>query len=140
MRSVTAVAALFLLAASAHAGGKAYGKPLKGLEPTKVSSVLEKPEAGKAVALKGSIKAVCQEQGCWVTLEQDGKNVHVAFENHSFFVPKDSFGRKATIEGRVIVKERPKTEVEHLEGEGAKEAGAKVSIEATGIVIEEPAG
>ena len=46
---------------------------------------------------------------------------------------------KVKLEGKVIVKERSKEEVEHLESEGAKGAAAAVSIEATGVVIDRPA-
>ena len=65
--------------------------------------------------------------------------MHVTFEGYSFFMPKDSAGRKVKLEGKVMLKERSKAEIDHLEGEGAKGAAAPVSIEATGVVIEAPA-
>jgi hypothetical protein len=136
MRSMVVLSLSTLLVASATAATQSYGKPLKGLAPTPLASILEKPEDGKVVALEGVIKASCQEKGCWLTLEQGDLSIHVAMEDHAFSVPKDSMGQKAKLEGRVVVKERPKMDVEHLEGEGAKKAGAKVSIEATGVVIE----
>ena len=115
---------------------KTFGKPLKGLEPSTLESVLAKPEAGKMVALHGTIKAVCSNKGCWLTLEQGKSSVHVSFEGYSFFVPKDAAGQKVKLEGRVLVKKKSAEEVEHLESEGAKAAAASVSIEATGVVIE----
>ena len=54
-------------------------------------------------------------------------------------MPKDSAGQKVRLEGKVVLKERSKAEVEHLEGEGATSARAAVSIEATGVVIDRPA-
>jgi hypothetical protein len=139
MRTLSAVALTALLAAQAVAGPETFGKPLKGLAPTTLAAILEKPEAGKMVALEGTIKAVCQNKGCWLTLEQGDKSVHVTFEGYAFFVPKDSSGQKVKLEGKVMVKERTKEELEHLEGEGAKKAAAPVSIEATGVVIEKAA-
>jgi hypothetical protein len=138
MRPLLFVSIATLLATPAAAAPATFGKPLKGLAPTSLSAVLEKPEAGKMVALEGTIKAACQEKGCWLTFEQGGKNVHVSFEGYSFFVPKDSVGQKVKLEGRVLLKERSKGEIEHLEGEGAKGASAQVSIEAIGVVIERP--
>ncbi len=139
MRSLIAVSFAALLASQAVAGSQTFGKPLKGLPLTTLAAVLEKPEAGKSVALEGTIKAVCQDKGCWLTFEQGEKSVHVTFEGYSFFMPKDSAGRKVKLEGKVMLKERSKAEIDHLEGEGAKGAAAPVSIEATGVVIEAPA-
>jgi hypothetical protein len=136
MRSLFALSLASFLAASVAAAPQTFGKPLKGLAPTTLAAVLEKPEAGKMVALEGTIKAACQDKGCWITFEQGEKSVHVTFEGYSFFVPKDSAGQKVKLEGRVLIKERSKEEIEHLEGEGAKGVTAKVSIEATGVVIE----
>ena len=139
MRILLAFPLIALLTTDAPAASKAYGKPHEGKTPTTLAAVLAKPENGQKVALVGNIKAVCQEQGCWITLEQSGASVHVAFEGHSFFVPLDSAGQKVRLEGRVLVKQRSKEEIEHLESEGAKSAGANVSIEATGVVVEAPA-
>ena len=136
MRTLSAAALAVLFAAEAIAGSETFGKPLTGLAPTTLAAILEKPEAGKMVALEGSIKAVCQNKGCWLTFEQGDRSVHVTFEGYAFFVPKDSSGRKVRLEGRVMVKERSKEKLDHLEGEGATKAAAPVSIEATGVVIE----
>lgn len=139
MRSFIAVSLAAFLATTALAASQTFGKPLQGLAPTTLAAILEKPEAGKMVALEGVIKTVCQDKGCWLTFEQGGKNVHVSFEGYSFFVPKDTAGQKVKLEGRVLLKERSKAEIDHLEGEGAKGVTAKVSIEATGVVIERAA-
>ena len=140
MRSLIALSFVTLLGTQAAAAPETFGKPLKGLAPTTLAAVLEKPEAGKTVALEGTIKAVCENKGCWLAFQQGEKSVHVTFEGYSFFVPKDSAGQKVKLEGKVVVKQRPKDEVEHLESEGAgKDASAPVSIEATGVVIERPA-
>ena len=139
MRPFLALSIAALFATHAAAEPQTFGKPLQGLEPTTRAAVLEKQEHGKIVALEGTIKAVCQEKGCWLTFEQQEAHVHVTFEGYSFFVPKDSAGQKVRLEGKVLVKQRAKGEVEHLEGEGATQAAAAVSIEATGVVIDRAA-
>lgn len=137
MRSLLVLSLAAGLATTALAESQTFGKPLQGLAPTTLSAVLEKPEAGKVVALEGTIQAACQEKGCWLTFEQGDQSVHVSFEGYSFFVPKDSAGQKVKLEGRILLKERSKKEIEHLEGEGAN-LTAKVSIEAIGVVIDRP--
>lgn len=128
--------ALSAFAAAASAGSaEKFGKPLQGLKPATVAEILAKPEAGKVVRLEGVIDAVCQNQGCWLGLKQGDQAIHVAMEGHSFFVPKDSKGRKVALEGKVVVKERSREDAEHLKAEGAKNAGAKVSIAASGVEI-----
>lgn len=112
-----------------------FGKPLAGLPPVSLDDVLAKPEGGQVVRLEGTIEKVCRNKGCWLELKQGRSAVHVTFEGYSFFVPKDSTGRKVTLEGRVLVKPREKSDIAHLEGEGATKAGARVSIEATGVEI-----
>jgi hypothetical protein len=139
MRSFLVFSFAALLATTAVAGSETFGKPMQGIAPTTLAAVLEKPEAGKMVALEGVIKSVCQDKGCWLTFEQAGKNVHVSFEGYSFFVPKDAAGQKVKLEGRILLKDRSKAEIDHLEGEGAKGVTTKVSIEATSVVIERPA-
>jgi hypothetical protein len=113
-----------------------YGKPLKGLAPTPLADVLARPEAGRTVRLEGTIAAVCRRKGCWMELRQGERSVHVTFEDYSFFLPKDSAGREAVLEGKVVVKPRDPDEVGHLQGEGAgAAAAARVSVEASGVEL-----
>lgn len=131
------VVILLALAASlATAAETSFGKPLAGLAPTPLADVLKSPVAGKTVRLEGTIGAVCKNKGCWLTLNEGEKSVHVTFEGYSYFVPKDVVGRKVALEGKVLVKEPTPDEVEHLRKEGASgAAAAKVSVEATGVEI-----
>ena len=132
------VLTLFVLSASLVGAAEtgAFGKPLAGLTPTPLADVLKSPVAGKTVRLEGTIGAVCKNKGCWLTLNEGEKSVHVTFEGYSYFVPKDVVGKKVVLEGKVLVKEPKPDQVEHLKKEGATEAAAaKVSVEATGVEI-----
>jgi hypothetical protein len=111
-----------------------FGKPLKGLKATPLSEVLAKAKDGDTVRLEGKAETVCKNKGCWVTLRDGDKTVHVTFEGYSFFVPKDSAGKSVALEGTVKVKTPDPSEVAHLKSEGAgKEVASKVSIEAYGV-------
>jgi Domain of unknown function (DUF4920) len=138
MPRVIAVCLTCLLGLAAHAGaeGKVYGKPLRGLAPASLADVLAKPEAGQVVRLEGTIDKVCRNKGCWLELKQGKSAVHVTFEGYSFFVPTTSAGQPVVLEGRVLVKEPARSDVAHKQSEGAgAAAGARVSIEATGVEI-----
>ena len=131
--------AVMCLSAPAAAGGFAvarFGKPLKGLKPTPLSEVLLSAKDGDTVRLEGKAEKVCKNKGCWVTLRDGDATVHVTFEGYSFFVPKDSAGRKVALEGKVKVKAPDPAEVAHLQGEGAgAAASSRVSVEAYGVEL-----
>jgi hypothetical protein len=124
-----------LLAIPAAAETQSYGKPLEGRAPDRLEAVLAAPTDGQRVRLEGRIEAVCRNKGCWLELKQGAASVHVTFEGYSFFVPKDSAGREVALEGRVKVEPPKPEELEHLKGEGAKRAGAGVSVVASGVEI-----
>lgn len=134
-----ALAALVALSTLARAAEpRVFGKPLQGLKPTPLAELLARPEAGRSVRLEGTVGAVCQSKGCWMELRQGERSVHVTFEGYAFFVPRDSAGRQAVLEGKVVVKPRTPEELDHLEGEGAgAAAAARVSIEAAGVELRE---
>ena len=133
----SALLVAFVLPALAPAGEvTTYGKPLRGLKPTPLADVLANAEDGRTVRLEGKIAAVCKRKGCWMELRQGDRSIHVTFEDYSFFVPKDSAGQDAVIEGKVVVKPPKPDEIDHLKSEGAGEAAAaRVSIEASAVEL-----
>ena len=62
-------------------------------------------------------------EGCWLELAPDAKSkaVRVNMKDHSFFVPLDSAGAQAKVEGTVAIKNLTKAQVDHMiEEDGAK--------------------
>jgi hypothetical protein len=113
-----------------------FGKPLKGLKATPLADVLASAKDGDTVRIEGKAEAVCKNKGCWVTVREGDASVHVTFEGYSFFVPKDSAGKKVVLEGKVKVKAPDPGEVAHLKGEGAgASAASRVSVEAYGVEL-----
>lgn len=113
-------------------GGKAiYGKPWPDTEQPEyaLKTLFEKPDSfleGKMI-VSGKISSVCQKMGCWMILT-DGENfARVDFDNHSYFVPKESAG-EAKLYGRWVKKVLTDEEIAHYESEGAKNL-KKVSYE-----------
>jgi len=78
-------------------------------------------QEGRSVIVEGRVDKVCPVKGCWMELMPEGESrgVRVTFENYGFFVPKDSMGWKARLEGKFVREELSKRDVDHLVGEGA---------------------
>jgi hypothetical protein len=123
--------------------GAAIGKSDK----VSLNAVLKDPSkfSGKSVVVEGVVVRSCKMEGCWaeVAENKDSKSVRVKMKDHSFFIPLQSAGAFARVEGTVQVKTLTREMVEHM----VKEDGAKfdninadgtvteVSFEATGIEL-----
>jgi hypothetical protein len=102
------------------------GEKLKGLEPVAFKKLLASPKDydGKTVALEAKVRQACTKKGCWMELADDdkGPGVRVTFKDYGFFVPLDSAGSTAKVEGTVKVAELSAEQAKHYEAEGAKVA------------------
>ena len=94
-----------------------------------LAQVLEKPDSytKDAVVTEGVVEGACTKMGCWMQLTPEpGKSgVRVTFKDYGFFVPKESKGMSARLQGVVQVRTLSKEEADHLESEGAKLAREK---------------
>lgn len=121
------------------------GEKLKGLTPVTLAQVLAAPSEydGKTVAVEARVRRACLKKGCWMELAADdaGPGVRVTFKDYGFFVPRDSAGWTARVEGTVKVATVPAAQADHLEAEGARLArGAggdahEVRVVATGVEL-----
>lgn len=131
----------------AQNGWTKYGQEFQ-IENVQTMQSLTKLMADKKeaeVKLEGRISQVCQAEGCWMKLKNDGgEDIFVKFKDHSFVIPKDLAGRAAIVTGKAVKKEVSVKELRHLaEDAGASEAEiAKIDkpkqelrIEATGVMI-----
>jgi hypothetical protein len=153
MTTLTAVAALVLFAQTppSPAAPKAVtpivrGEKLKGLPSVALDALLADPSKydGKDISLKGNVRQACTRKGCWMELSpsQSGAGVRITFKDYGFFVPLDSAGSTATVEGRVKVATLSEDKAKHYASEGAKVPEAKdgavkeVQMVAVGVVLE----
>jgi Domain of unknown function (DUF4920) len=98
------------------------GDPLpKNQAALPLSAVLSKPEDGKKVLVEGVVRRACSQMGCWMELgpAEGGQGVRVTFKDYGFFVPLDSAGSMARVEGLVQVAELSDERAKHYESEGA---------------------
>jgi len=123
------------------------GAAIGNSDKVSLNAVLKDPSkfSGKSVLVEGVVVRSCKMEGCWaeVAQDKDSKSVRVKMKDHSFFIPLQSAGALARVEGTVQVTTLTKEMVEHM----IKEDGAKfenvnadgtvteVSFEATGIEL-----
>jgi len=96
-----------------------------------LSDVANNPGAykGKTVATRGTVRAVCQERGCWMEITDTEQHANVRMHGHSFFVPKSSSGKQAKVQGTVVLTKDGK------ECEDMATTGAKLEFDATGVEL-----
>ena len=127
---------------------KTFGAAISKAGASPVASVFANPEAfdGKTVIVDGAVRAACQRKGCWMelapSLEHSAPGCRVTFKDYGFFVPTNSMGSHARVEGVVAVRTIDPAEVAHLESEGgsfpnkASDGSAKeLRIVATGVEL-----
>jgi len=111
---------------------KKFGTDISEKTSVALDALLREPRkfASKTVRTEGVVSAVCKSMGCWMELADDGGHAHIKMAGHSFFVPKDSAGHRAVVQGRVV--DMPKDECTE-EAEQQTGSVAKIEIEATGV-------
>lgn len=79
--------------------------------------LLEKLKGVDSVEAKveAVINACCQKKGCWMTVDLgDGKEMRVKFLDYGFFVPFNSAGHSAIIQGKAYTETVSVAELKHL--------------------------
>ncbi len=129
------------------AGTVHRGAPFTAATTTELTAVLAAPAkfAGQTVKTHGLVARACAKKGCWMELQTaDGKDatgMRVSFKDYAFFVPLDSKGATAVIEGTVEVKTLSKADADHLAAEGAqivkndKGEAIELAFVATGVEL-----
>ena len=99
------------------------GAKLQGAPELTLATLLENPSPhdGKTLRVDGTVRKACSRAGCWMELATDAKGpgVRVTFKDYGFFVPLDSAGSQARVEGVVKVAELSEGAARHYSSEGA---------------------
>lgn len=95
--------------------------------------------------VRGEIKEVCVNKGCWMTLAlPDGNLMRVTFKDYGFFVPTNSQGYPVIVEGKAIKSVTDVATLRHYAedaGKSSEEIEAiqtdeeSFTFEATGVII-----
>src|SRR5882672_6017822 len=109
----------------ATAARKKFGEPITSADALALSNVLAKPDdfANRTVTVEAKVRRNCTRRGCWMELSEGLDptlpGCRVTFKDYGFFVPLDSAGSKAKVQGTVEVTQVGPDQVAHLESEGA---------------------
>lgn len=97
------------------------------------------------VKVKGEISACCQKKGCWMTMPMaNEEEVMVRFKDYEFFVPLNSAGKGAVLEGWAFREEISVDELRHYaedEGQTPEEIAkinkpeTKFTFMADGVIV-----
>lgn len=97
------------------------------------------------VKLTGSINSVCQNKGCWMTIDMGNEEeMMVSFSDYGFFVPKNAAGNKAVIEGIAFIDTFSVEMLRHYAEDGGEpeevinaitEPEVKVAFTADGVLL-----
>lgn len=108
-----------------------YGKKIDEKDAMSMAR-LEKAMEGKdslQVKVTGTVVECCQAKGCWMTIDKgDGTTMRVRFKDYGFFVPKDSGGKTAVMEGTAMVQTISVDEQRHYAEDAGKSKAEIKSI------------
>jgi Domain of unknown function (DUF4920) len=97
------------------------------------------------IKLEGTIKEVCQNKGCWMTMSLDSTHeMRVKFKDYAFFVPKDASGKKVVIDGWAVRDSISVADLRHYAEDAGKDKAeiekitapeAEINFMAGGVII-----
>jgi hypothetical protein len=120
---------LVCLLTFAASGELKLGKPLTQKTPLTIAEVLDKPAGyvGKTIQVKGKITEVCQMMGCWMNLAdpETGKLVKIKVDDGDLVFPKESVGKMAIAEGKLVKFELTREQATEKAKHEAEEQGRK---------------
>ncbi len=80
--------------------------------------------------VEATVEKVCQQKGCWFTLEGAGVEVpiRVRMKDYGFFVSKNAAGAKAVLEGTLVRKVIDQKTAQHFADDEAKAGGKPARV------------
>lgn len=125
-----------------------YGAALSSGKALPIATILQggSTHQGKTLIVEGEVRRACTRKGCWMELaestETNTPGCRVTFKDYGFFVPTNSGGAHAKVEGVVEVEKVVASHVKHLEEEGATFAkkapdgtAEEIRLVATGVEL-----
>jgi uncharacterized protein DUF4920 len=99
-----------------------FGAAIEPGASVALASLLTDPRAyaDKTITTEGRVQRACSRKGCWMEIGSGEDSCRVTFKDYGFFVPTDSAGSYAKIQGRLDTREVEAAAVQHLESEGAR--------------------
>jgi hypothetical protein len=127
-----------------------YGEKIKPNGAISTAEFVKQIEGKDSLAVKVKVKIneACKKKGCWMNVDLgDGKSMMVRFKDYGFFVPKDSDGSEAIIQGQAFREEVSVDMLRHFAEDAGKskeeiaaitKSEVNLSFEAVGVIIYPP--
>ena len=128
-------------------GTAVFGDSVKNDQVIELASIQAemKGESKKDMKIKGVVKEVCQEKGCWMTMTLDnGDEMRVTFKDYKIFVPKDLGGKEVVLDGFAYTDTTSVEKLRHYAKDGGKSEAEiaaitspkeQLAFEAKGVVV-----
>ena len=98
---------------------------------------------GRVVKVAARVDSVCKKKGCWLVLDALGKKtaqVRIRMKDYGFFVPVNSDGKEAIVEGVFHVKNLSEAMAKHYAEDAGKDSskvkGARPELSMTATAID----
>ena len=114
---------LFAQEPTPAAAGVSYGagSAKKGAVSIEKMQSLVKEKGSFEGIIKGVVKEVCQEKGCWMRLQvENGETMMVRFRDYGFFMPFDIVGHTVVLDGEAKEKEVTVKQQQHYAEDAGK--------------------
>ena len=128
--SNASASSLVLVLALACSSPGHYGAALADGAPIQAVTLLHHPEQfdGQMLIVEADEAEVCPKKGCWMIVRDGERSMRVTFKDYGFFVPLDSAGSSALMQGEFRVVDVPVAEARHyLEDAGKHEEALKIT-------------
>ena len=128
-------------------GTAVFGDSIKNDQVIELASIQNemKGESKKDMKIKGVVKEVCQEKGCWMTMTlNNGDEMRVTFKDYKIFVPKDLGGKEVVLDGFAYTDTTSVEKLRHYAKDGGKSEAeiaaitspkVQLAFEAKGVVV-----
>jgi len=109
-----------------HTEPKSFGAGITPGPQLALADVLKAPDhyRDQSVTVEGQVRRACTRRGCWMELAESADpalaGCRVTFKDYGFFVPTDSAGSRAKVQGTLAVNTVSPERVAHLESEGGQ--------------------
>lgn len=113
------------LPATGHFGAEIT--PDGAIDAGQLASKLDGKDSVRA-KVKGTVGEVCQMKGCWMTMPVGDDDMQITFKDYGFFVPKESSGKEAIMEGVAKKRTVPVEELKHYAEDAGKSEAEIASI------------
>lgn len=126
----------------------AYGDEFDASTPISIADFttsMQEKESMEGLVIEANISEVCQEEGCWMRVKNEGgDDIFVTFNDHQFVIPKDLMNNRVIIYGTGMKKTVSVADLQHYAadaGATAKEIAAitepkdEIQINATGLLV-----